>query len=483
MSEKWAPDPYMVTAVKFILSHGGAGILLDPGMCKTAISLAAFSVLQKEQKLKMLVIAPLRPCYLVWPAERAKWTDFENLKMEVLHGPKKNEALRRDADIYVINPAGLRWLFAELYKMRVWPFDVLCVDESTQFKHTNTEQFKTLLPYLGKFRRRWILTGTPAPNGLMDLFGQIKILDLGRALGQYITQYRNRYFLPTGFMGYQWAPQEDAEERIYRAIEPLTMRMDAKDYIKLPPIIGLNPPAVVSVRLPPAARKVYDNLEENLIAEVRGQVVKAANAAVASMKCRQVASGGIYTDAKERKWKLMHDEKTDAVEELLDELSGKPAIIAVDFAHDVARLKKRFDKTNKEAFKTFGGVPFIGGGVSMKETVCIEAAWNKGHLPFVLANTQSVAKGLNLQGAGRAVILHSITWNLEDYIQLVRRIWRKGQKHKVFLYHIVAQDTVDEVMMIALRSKAKTQADLLKALRAYAMVHYPVGRGRSIHAI
>ena len=464
---KWVPEPYMLEGVRFILEHAGAGIIWDPGMRKTSVALAAIKVLKSEIKgFRTLVISPLRPCYLVWPKERDKWDEFSSLSMEVLHGPKKDEALERRADVDVINPAGLRWLFSSLWKRNEWDYDMLVVDESTRFKHSNTEQFKILKDQLSKFKRRVILTGTPAPNGLLDLFGQIYILDMGAALGQYITQYRRTYFLPTGYMGYTWVPQKNAEKKIYSRLSPLVHRISEKDHLKLPPIVGLDPPAEIEIELPPAARKVYDNLEEHLIALVDDEVVKAANAAVSSMKCRQVANGGIYTDAKSREWKKLHDEKTDAVEELLDELSGKPTIVAVDFLHDAARLIARLGKDT----------PYVESGMPMKKLIELEEEWNKGNIERIIANTHLIAHGLNLQGGGRAVILHSITWDLEDYEQLWRRIRRSGQKYKTWLYHIVARNTVDKAMMGALKRKAKTQRDLLDAFRAYIAEKRPKSR-------
>ena len=458
---KWIPTPYMLRSVKFLLERGAAALWLEPGMRKSSITLATLKILKTERKgkFKTLIIAPLRVCYLVWPAEREKWDDFHGLKMEVLHGPKKEAALDRDADIYVINPDGLQWLFAALYKRDRWPFDCLVIDESTAFKRTNTQRFKNLKVHLQKFSRRYILTGTPSPNGLLDLFGQIYVLDLGNALGRYITSYRRDFFSPTGYGGYTYVLQKGAEKKIYERVRPLVLRLEAKDYIDLPPIIGLNPPAVVKVVLPPKARKIYDNMEEHLIALVNDDVVKAVNVAVATMKCRQIANGGIYREAAGGPWSLIHDEKTNALEELLEEFNGKPALVAVDFIHDIERLRKRFGKDT----------PLLGGSsaAELKESARIMAAFNAGDLPLVLANPQSAGHGLNLQG-GKAVVFHSLTYNLETYHQFIKRIWRSGQKDTVMLYHICAKETVDQAVMAALKSKDKTQNALLAALKEYS---------------
>lgn len=485
----WTPEAYQLKAVRWLLAHGAAGLFLDPGLGKTSISLAAVKMLKQQRQLPkgegFLVIAPLRPAYMVWPAEVRKWADFNELTVSVLHGDKKEEALAAEADLYVINPDGLEWLFRTLWRQRRWPFHGLIVDESTMFKHSNTSRFKLLAQYLARFRRRWILTGTPSPNGLLDLFGQLYILDLGAALGRYVTHFRRTYFYPTGYGGYTWLPMEGAEERIYRQVAPLVLRMDRKDYLKLPPLVGRlddprRPPNLTRVTLPPKARKLYDQLELLMFAELEAGSITAANAGVVSMKCRQVANGGIYLDKGDedndlpktgaqvthgRVWYHVHDAKTEAVVEILDELSGKPALVSFDFHHDLARLRKHRDLRN---------VPAMGEG-SMREDQALEKAWNAGQLHALLVNPQSAKYGLNLQDAGRAVIWHALTWNFEDYDQLIQRVHRRGQKQKVFVYHVVASNTVDELLIAALRGKNKTQRGLLDALRAYAL-RQPVKR-------
>ena len=462
----WTPHGYQKKGVLWLLEHGGAGLLLDPGLGKTSISLAAFKILQQEGICNcLLVIAPLRPCYLVWPKEREKWQDFAGLKMEILHGSHKNEALARKADVYVINPDGLPWLLSHpLFKKR-FHNQILCVDESSKFRHTHTARFKTLKPYLGIFRRRWILTGSPAPRNLLDLFGQIFILDLGRALGGFITYYRNEFFDPSGYGGYSWKPTKGAEKKIYDKLRPLCLRMDAEDYIKLPPISGMigRPGRInmVEVDLPPDAWKAYKQMENLFMARLARGEITAANAAVATNKCRQIASGGLYyedrTRTGKRRWEDLHDLKTEAVVDLLEELEGQPTLVAYNYDHDLARLRKALGKD----------VPYIGGGVSPKQSVVLEEAWNNGDLPYLLVNPASVAHGLNLQGAGRAVVWHTLTWNWEEYDQLVRRIWRQGQTQRVFVYHIVARDTVDLAMVSSLLKKCTTQKHLLNALRGH----------------
>lgn len=479
MSEAWKPKPYQLRAARWLVERGGAGLFLDPGLGKTSITLAAIKTLREvgEARRPFLVVAPLRPAWLVWPAEATKWREFARLRVEVLHGKTKEAALRRPADVQVINPEGLEWLLWRIGRRSArteWPWHGLVLDESTLFKHSQTKRFKLLRAVLPKFHRRWILTGTPAPNGLLDLFGQLYVLDFGDALGRYITHYRRAYFAPTGYDGRTWVPQRGAEERIYQRIAPLVLRMAEKDYLKLPPVFGAftgekrDRGAVVKVELPKKARKVYDQLETIFFTNLKSGHVTAANAGVASIKLRQVAAGGVYLDAGGdedadvvgggRRWELLHEAKSEAVAELLDELSGKPALIAWEFRHDLERLRRHRDLRN---------VPAFGEG-STRDDAALERAWNAGELTAVLVNAQSVAHGLNLQQGGRAVIWHSLTWNYEYYWQLIKRVWRQGQKRKTFVYHVVARDTVDEAMCDVLAAKGRTQQHLLRALRAYS---------------
>jgi SNF2 family DNA or RNA helicase len=452
----WQPKDYQKKCVTFLLEHGAAGLFLDPGLGKTSIVLAAAKLLLREKLVDaVLVIAPLRVCYSVWPAEAQKWLDFGELKLELLHGADKDKALRRKADVYIINPEGLQWLFGanNFGHLKKRGRLMLVIDESTRFKHTRTHRFKLLRPHIPAFARRVILTGTPAPNGLLDLFGQIFILDGGHALGQYVSHYRTRWFVPTGYGGYTWEPRENAEKEIYRAIKPLVIRMDERDYLELPPKIEND----VYVDLPPRAREIYRSLEDELFAALDGGEVTAANAAVAMMKCSQVANGGLFIDAQAGLWENIHDAKTEAVVDLVDELAGKPTLIAYDFRHDLDRLTEALGRDT----------PYIGGGVSPKESDRIIAAWNKGKIPVLLGQPQSLSHGVNMQQGGRAVIWHSLTWNLEDYEQFVRRIWRQGQKMRVFVHRVLARHTVDMIKLSALTLKARTQGALLHALKAY----------------
>jgi SNF2 family DNA or RNA helicase len=417
-------------------------------MGKTSETLMAHKLLKAKGLInRTLVIAPLRAATTTWPAEQKKWDEFKGIKVVVLHGPKKEDLLFSDADVCVINPEGLRWLFGHKHLT----FDMLVVDESTRFKHANTIRFKALKAQLNKFRRRYILTGSPAPNGLLDLFGQIYILDGGHALGAYLTHYRLNYFDNPDRQGWEWVLRPGAERYIYEKLKPLVLRMSAEDYLDLPELIY----NTVEVELPPDARRAYDEMEALLISALEEGTVVAANAAAATGKCRQLAGGGVYTGNARESFGL-HSAKIDAVEDLIEELSGKPALVAYEFDHERIRLQERFPNA-----------PYIGGGVSAGKFAEIERDWNMGRIPVLLAQPQSVAHGLNLQGVGGAVIFMQPPWDLEVREQFIRRVWRQGQKERVFVHDIVALNTVDQAIHGALGRKDRTQRALLAALKDY----------------
>jgi hypothetical protein len=465
MSEAWHPAPFQRRGMRFITEHACAGLFWDPGMRKTSTMLGAFKVLKNQGYVRrMLVISPLRPAQRTWPAEVRKWREFSEFNVKVLHEGDRTWHNAVTADVSVINPEGLPWLFASSLR-GPWPWDVLCVDESTQFKHTRTKRFKLLKPHLEKFRRRYILTGSPAPNGLIDLFGQVFILDLGHTLGRFITKYRTDYFISDAW-GFKWTPKEGTHEQIYQKLAPLVSRLDARDYLDLPPLIRNR----VEVELPPAVMKIYRQMEAFLIAEVESGKVVAKNAAAASSKCRQIANGGVYgTDAAIRGGSLgdsdvgsartvhhLHEAKVDAVAEIVEELQGTPALVAYEFDHDLERLQRRFPDA-----------PYVGGGVGTKRFGEIEEAWNRGDLPVLLAQPKSVKWGLNLQGTRGAIIKAGLSWDLDEDDQFVKRVWRDGQKFPVTEHSIVAKDTVDEVIMATVARKDRTQRGLLDALREY----------------
>lgn len=485
----WKPHGYQKKAMKFLLENACAALFLDPGLGKTSIVFGAVKVLKKKKILdRTLIIAPLRVCHLVWPAEQQKWSDFRDLKVVVLHGAKKDEVLQsilkptavyQSADVYLINPEGLDWLLdvkktrlpsgkvkieVDAKRFKKFGFDTLVIDELSKFKHTSSGRFKALKLVHHLFARRWGLTGSPAPNGLMDLFGQCLILDEGRTLGRFVTHYRAKYFLPD-MSGFGWVIREGAADEIYERVNPLALRMSADDYLELPELVPNN----IRVDLPKNVRRIYDELESDMLARIEDKVITAGNAAAASTKCRQVANGGVYLDPdimkllkepkSKRQWVNLHTEKIDALDDLIEELAGSPLLVAYDFEHDMDRLRIKFGKD----------IPYIGGGVSTKRSKELEGQWNSGKLPVLFGHPQSIAHGLNLQEVGNHVCWHSLTWDYELYDQFIRRVLRQGNKHKkVFVHHIISRDTVDEAQLGSLKAKRKGQNALFDALKKLA---------------
>jgi SNF2 family DNA or RNA helicase len=446
------PHEYQMKGIKHLVSRPGAALFFDPGMGKTSTTLAAFSVLQDAGHAKgMLVVAPLRPTYRVWPTEVLKWADFNGLRVEILHGPKKADALRREADIYVINYEGLAWLEEQAKKLKTLPFDVLCLDESTKIKNTQTQRYKTLRRMRSHFNRFWMLTGTPAPNGLQDLFGQVFMLDGGQRLGKFVTHFRREFFIEYPQRGgYSlWEPRATARGEIEARLADVAMTLKAEDYLKMPRLME----NVIEVELPSSAMKVYNRLENDYIAELNSGTVTAANAAAKGMKLRQIASGGVYgTEGAEG----VHTAKLDALVDLIEEQEGQPLLVAVAFQHEVDAIRKALGVD----------VPYLGGGVSITQSNAIVDEWNAGKHPVLLAHPTSVAHGLNLQAGGNAVCWFSLTWNLEEFEQFNRRVYRQGQTKPVVLHYIMAVDTIDADVLEKLRAKEKVQTALMNSLKA-----------------
>jgi len=462
---------YQKQGIKFLLSHGAAALLLDPGMGKTAVVLKALDALNKAKtNRRALVIAPLRVAQLVWPEEPKEWSDLEHIRIGLLHGPQKQHVLDNveDYDILVINPEGLEWLFyggpsrgraMDLRRWKALGFDTLVIDELTKFKHTKGVRFKMLKQVLRTFTRRWGLTGTPAPNGLMDLFGQMYVLDLGNALGQYVTHYRMKYFVALDRNGWNWALQPGAAERIYAAIRPLAMRASAEDHLELPEIMPLK----IFIDLPPKVRSLYDTLEDELLAKLEDRQIVASNAAAASTKCRQIANGAVYVDddlaskvmGSKRAVLELHDLKLGALEELIDELNGAPVLVAYEFNHDEARLRKRFPTA-----------VFMSDARTQAKAKAIEDAWNANQIPILFGHPASMGHGLNFQkGSAQHVIWFSLFWDLELYDQFIKRVRRQGNTaQRVFVHHILARGTIDETVFHVQRAKTRTQNALLDAL-------------------
>lgn len=448
----WTPHEYQMKALQSMVSLPGFGMFAEPGLGKTSTTLGAFSVLKDNGAARgLLVVAPLRPCYKVWPTEIAKWTDFAGLTCTILHGDKKDERLTGPAkDVYIINYEGLKWLEAATAKMKKLPFDVLCLDESTKIKNTQTQRFKICKRLRDRFSRVWELTGTPAPNGIENLFGQVYMLDGGQRLGRFVTHFRREYFIEDRQRGgYSlWYPRSDTQARVQAKIADITLALQSADYLKMPRKIENR----IEVDLPASAMRIYKGIEDDFFAELRSGVVTAANAAAKSMKLRQVTGGGVYgTEGGTH----VHDAKIEALADLIEEQEGQPLLVAVGFQHEVEAIRAAL------GYK----VPYLGGGVSIAESNRIVDDWNAGKLPVVLAHPTSVAHGLNLQAGGNAVVFYTLTWNLEEFDQFIARVYRQGQTKPVTVHYIVAGDTIDDNVLTALRSKDRTQKALMNALK------------------
>ncbi len=470
-SKRWTPHKYQRRAVKWLVEKPEAALFLDPGLGKTSISLAAFVALRKAGAVrKALVVAPLRPCSMVWSksGELGKWSDFNELSVSLIHGneSKRLKAINVDADLYVINFEGLVWLSTAdrgrlMYKLIKSGVDLLIVDELSKMKSSKTKRFKALKTWLGSFKRRWGLTGSPVANGMLDLFGQIYTLDLGKRLGRYITHYRNSYFNSTGYGGYTWVLRAGADKEIYARLKDIALSMRAEDHLDLPKLVESN----VWVDLPPKARRIYRDMHEELVAMLDSGEVTAANAAVASGKCRQIASGGLYHDDidddtgfAKRMVEHVHDAKTEALVDLVEELQGSPLLVGFEFHHDLDRIRKGLKKV-------VGDVPAITGGTGLANSSRYAAQWNAGELPVLCGHPAAMAHGINLQACGHHICWYSPTWNFELYDQFVRRVYRQGQRNRVIVYRLLARDTVDEAIARALSKKERGQSALLSALK------------------
>jgi SNF2 family DNA or RNA helicase len=458
----WTAHEYQKAMTRWLVSHPEAALFADPGLGKSSCALAAFKALKHAGgSHKALIIAPLRVAENVWSniGELGKWEDFAGLSVSHLLGTRKERdaAFKRDADIYVLNFDGIPWLVEQnkIFELIRRGVDLLIIDELSKFKHPRTKRFKLIKPFLSAFKRRWGLTGSPTANGLLDLFGQIFVLDLGKRLGPYITHFRFEHFLPCGFKGYEWKPKDGAEESIYKKLSTIALATRATDHLDLPDLVEED----IWVSLPPKAYKTYKEVEDNLITQIEQGKIIAANAAVAAGKCRQIASGGIYLevgeDALKRTSVQIHDAKTEALVDLVEELQGAPLLVAYAFHHDLDRIRKALGKN----------VPALNGNTSSKEAAYLIAAWNRGELPILCGHPASMGHGLNLQGSGSHIAWYSLTWDFEQVDQTVRRVYRQGQKNRVIVHKILARHTVDEVICQALASKKRGQDAIFEALK------------------
>ncbi|MBR1553189.1 MAG: DEAD/DEAH box helicase [Schwartzia sp.] len=442
---KYKPHKYQTYASQFIVGHREAALVLDMGLGKTIITLTAIYELLFDcfEISRVLVIAPLRVARDTWPVEIRKWEHLSGLTYAVAVGTEEERlrALRQRADIYIINRENIDWLIS---KSGVpFDFDMVVIDELSSFKSHQTKRFKALMKVRPRVKRIVGLTGTPSANGLMDLWAEFKLLDMGKRLGRFVGQYRETYFVPdkrNQQMVFSYKPRPGAEEEIYRQIADITISMKAADFLAMPGRVE----SEVTVFLSEAERKRYERMKAEMVVELGGREIDAVSAAALSGKLLQMANGAVYDE--DGKAVVLHSRKLDALEDIIEAANGKPLLVAYWYKHDKERIQKRF--ATREV-KTSANI----------------ADWNAGKIPVALIHPASAGHGLNLQEGGSSLVWFGLTWSLELYQQTNARLWRQGQKDTVVIQHIIAKGTIDERVMAALSQKDKTQAALIDAVR------------------
>lgn len=449
---QYVPHEYQSFATDYIENHPISALLVDMGLGKTVITLTALLNLLFDSFLihKVLVIAPLRVGLISWPDELKKWDHLQFLKSSVVIGTEMErlKALKTEADIYIINRENLEWLVER--SGYTFDFDTVVIDELSSFKNAKAKRHKALMLVRPYAKRIIGLTGTPASNGLMDLFAEFKCLDYGARLGRFITRYRNDYFVPdkrNGMVVFSYKPQVGAEERIYRKISDITISMKAIDHLKMPDLIEVDR----VVKLDDKEWQIYKELVDEMVLELKNKEITSANAAVLTGKLLQIANGAVYSDIGEMV--EVHDRKLDELEDIVEAANGKPLLVAYWFKHDLERIKKRLDS--------------LGTNYSVLDNPNSIHKWNNKELEVGLIHPASAGHGLNLQSGGNTIVWFGLTWSLELYQQTVARLYRQGQASgSVVVMHIVAKGTMDEMVLKALKDKDMTQSKLIDAVKA-----------------
>ncbi|KKF49403.1 DEAD/DEAH box helicase [Vagococcus carniphilus] len=442
---KYKPHEYQSYATEFILSHPISAVFLEMGLGKSVITLSAIFDLCLDSFLvcKVLVIAPLRVARDTWPAEINKWDHLKGLSYSVAVGTEKEriDALKKQSTLYIINRENVDWL---VHKSGIpFHFDMVVIDELSSFKSYGAKRFKSLLKVRPSVKRIVGLTGTPSSNGLMDLWAELRILDLGQRLGRYISHYRNTYFTPdkrNAQIIFSYKPLPGAEEEIYKQISDITISMKSTDYLKMPEYVSNE----VFVTLSEKEWKVYSDFKEDMLANLGDEEIDAVNAAVLSGKLLQMANGAVYDS--ENKAHVIHDKKLDALEDLIEGANGKPVLVAYWYKHDLERIRDRFPVRQIQSSKDIED-------------------WNDGKIPIAVIHPASAGHGLNLQSGGSTLIWFGLTWSLELYQQTNARLYRQGQKDTVIVHHIITKNTIDEDVLLALTKKEKTQDALIDAVK------------------
>lgn len=444
---KYSPHEYQKYATNFILQHPISAVFLDMGLGKSVITLTSIFDLCLDSFLirKVLVIAPLRVARDTWPAEIEKWDHLKDLTYSVAIGneSERKKALMKTADVYLINRENIDWLVSK--SGIPFDYDMIVIDELSSFKAYGSKRFKSLRKMRPKVKRIVGLTGTPSGNGLMDLWAEIGILDMGQRLGRFISHYRNNFFTPdkrNQQIIFSYKPLPGAEAEIYRLISDITISMKSTDYLKMPECI-INE---VPVRLSEKEHKSYETMKRDLILTLGDQEIDAGSAASLSNKLLQMANGAVYAD--DGSVVPLHDRKLDALEDLIEAANGKPVLIAYWYKHDLERIQKRFPVIKLDTAESI-------------------KAWNNGQIPVAIIHPASAGHGLNLQSGGSTLVWFGLTWSLELYQQTNARLWRQGQvSNTVVIHHLIAQDTIDERVMKALKNKDHSQSALIDAVKA-----------------
>ncbi len=450
---KFIPHDYQKYAIQFIEEHPIAALFLDMGLGKTAITLMALQSLIHDsfEISRVLVIAPLRVAKNTWPDEIRKWDGLDQLSYAVAVGTpaQRKAAIQAGADITIINRENVTWLVEE--SDMPFDFDMIVIDELSSFKNAKAKRFRSLMRVRPKVKRIVALTGTPAPAGLMDLWAEIRMLDMGERLGRFIGRYREGYFRPASMNPYtgqvfSYLPLPGSEEKIYEKISDITISMKAKDYLNMPECITVDH----MVEMDKKERKLYDSMKNDLVVDIAGECIDAANAAVLSGKLLQMANGAMYSGEDEIL--EIHDRKLLMLEDLIEQANGQSVMVAYWFQHDRERIMEHLT-----------GLGYKPRDLKSSDDI---ADWNAGKIQIAVISPASAGHGLNLQMGGHILIWFSQVWNLEYVQQTNARLWRQGQTEVVTIHRILCRDTVDEAVLKAIDDKDATQARLIDAVKA-----------------
>ena len=443
----YQPHEYQQYATDFIIKNPTAAVFLEMGLGKSVIALTAILelCLERFEISRVLVIAPLRVARDTWPAEIQKWDHLKDLTYSVAVGTanERRAALRQKTFVHIINRENVQWLIED--SGIPWQYDMVVIDELSSFKSHQSKRFKSLMKARPGVRRMVGLTGTPSSNGLMDLWSEFRVLDMGKRLGRFITHYREQFFEPdrrNSMQVFSYKPRAGAEREIYRRIGDITISMRSADYLKMPECV-MN---TVPVKLDSTEYDVYEEMESKMVTELDGVEIDAVNAAALTGKLCQLANGAIYTP--DGNTVFFHERKLDALEDLIEGANGKPVLVAYWYKHDLARIQERFKVRELKSSKDI-------------------TDWNAGKIPVAVIHPASAGHGLNLQAGGSTLIWFGLTWSLELYQQTNARLWRQGQQAEtVVIHHIITRGTVDEDVMQSLSEKDRSQAALMRAVRA-----------------